>query len=132
MTTSPEKPMRPETELFVIDKDALIGSVRRAAGEGFRLVQISATRAGETMELTYSFDADFLLRHYRVILREGESIESVSAVYSAAFLYENEIHDLFGITVRDMSVNYKGTFYKLARRMPYSFAMKPKTAGARD
>ena len=68
--------------------------------------------------------------HYRVVLAPEEEITSISPVYSSAFLYENEIRDLFGVVFDNLSVDYQGEFYKLAVRVPYSFDRKPAAGSA--
>ena len=37
-----------------------------------------------------------------------------------ALLYENEMHDLFGINVKNMAIDYKGTFYRTAVKTPFN------------
>ena len=44
-------------------------------------------------------------------------------MYWNAFLYENELHDLFGLKIRNIKIDYQGTFYKVAK--PAAFAEKP-------
>jgi ech hydrogenase subunit D len=47
-------------------------------------------------------------------------IPSITKIYPCAFLYENEMHDLFGIRIKDINIDYKGTLYKLARPKPFN------------
>ena len=50
----------------------------------------------EHVELTYSFDRDSQLANLRLQLPAAEArVPSISSIYWCAFLYENEIHDLF-------------------------------------
>jgi ech hydrogenase subunit D len=51
---------------------------------------------------------------------EGAELPSISSFYWSAFLYENEIHDLFGVTVHGMAIDFHGAFYKLAVKTPYA------------
>jgi ech hydrogenase subunit D len=51
-----------------------------------------------------------------------EEVPSISVIYPNAFLYENEIHDLFGLITRNMSVDYRGTLYRTALKTPFSIA----------
>ena len=39
---------------------------------------------------------------------------------SGAFLYENEIHDLFGVVITHISIDYQGTLYRTAISTPFS------------
>jgi ech hydrogenase subunit D len=50
---------------------------------------------------------------------EDEEVISISDIFPPAFLYENEIHDLFGINIKMMNVDYKGNLYRLSQKTPY-------------
>ncbi len=41
-------------------------------------------------------------------------------IYPNAFLYENEIHDLFGVVVKNITIDYRGTLYRTAIKTPFS------------
>ena len=56
----------------------------------------------------------------RITAAPGEEIPSISAVYPNAFLYENEIHDLFGVIIRNINIDYGGTLYRTAIKTPFS------------
>ena len=100
---------------------------------GGRLVQILAvalpvSAAGETpvIELTYSFDKDGLLSHLRLTAAPGEKVPSISGVYFPAFLYENELHEQFGVDFEGMALDFKGSLYKTAVRVPFAVAAPVK------
>ena len=50
----------------------------------------------------------------------GDEVPSVSDFFGAAFLYENELRELFGINVTGIGVDLKGQLYKTATRVPFS------------
>jgi ech hydrogenase subunit D len=52
----------------------------------------------------------------------GETVPSIGLIYGNAFLYENEIHDLFGITIEHITVDFHGTLYQT--RIPAPFSVK--------
>lgn len=113
----------------------LIARAKELFSAGSRLVQISAVAlpvaaAGETpsAELTYSFDKDGALSHLRLTAAPGEKIASVSGVYFPAFLYENEIHEQFGVDFEGLVLDFKGTLYKTAVRVPFAVAAPVKKA----
>lgn len=96
---------------------------------GSRLVQILAVAlpvaaAGDTpsVELTYSFDKDGALRHLRLLAAPGDKVPSISGVYFPAFLYENELREQFGVDFEGMALDFKGTLYKTAVRVPFAVA----------
>ena len=41
-------------------------------------------------------------------------------IYPGAFLYENEIHDLFGVAITHIAIDYRGTLYRTALSTPFS------------
>ena len=50
---------------------------------------------------------------------------SISAIYWCAILYENEMHDLFNVQVSDLTVDFKGNFYKTAVKFPFGSTKPP-------
>lgn len=120
MSLSPERTFEP------ITVDTLTEKVRSLRQEGWRLVQISATRLPQDLQLTYSFDLESRLANYRLVLpAEGARIPSISSIYWCAFLYENELHDLFGLQVDGMAIDFKGNFYRTA--VKYAFGAPKAT-----
>ncbi|MCK7507946.1 MAG: NADH-quinone oxidoreductase subunit C [Desulfobacterales bacterium] len=57
---------------------------------------------------------------YRITVKQADEVPSISGVYLGAFIYENEIHDLYGIHVTGINIDFKGTFYKTAVKYPFS------------
>ena len=88
--------------------------------EGYRLVQIGCTTLANAYELNYSFDKEYRFRNLRITVTPDEEIPSISVIYPNAFLYENEIHDLFGVPIRNIAVDYRGTLYRTAIKTPFS------------
>ncbi len=128
--------MNRDQTLELISIDALLDKVRTMREKSARLVQISATRAQEQLELTYSFDLSGSLVSYRLHVPVAQAwVPSISSIYWCAFLYENEMHDLFNLQVDGMAVDFQGNLYKTA--VKYAFAgpgtptvAAPKTAPA--
>jgi ech hydrogenase subunit D len=107
----------------VVEEIPLAGLLERAQRmkeEGWRLAQACCTRLVADQEVNYSFDRDGRLRTLRVrVPMNDPELPSLSPFFASAFLYENEMHDLFGITVRGMSVDYKGHFFTTMVPTPY-------------
>jgi ech hydrogenase subunit D len=124
------KTRRPEMEsekiINEIEIGALIENVGIMKDAGARLVQICCVKEppakGEAVlfELHYTFDKGYRLTGYKIAVAPGTEIPSITAIYPCAFLYENEMHDLFGVRVTDINIDYKGKFYKLARQRPFN------------
>jgi ech hydrogenase subunit D len=120
-------------ELKTVEVGALVGAVSEMKNKGYRLVQISPTTLGG-FELNYSFDKDYSFTNIRVMVASDEVVvPSVSSIYPNAFLYENEIHDLFGIKISGISIDYKGNFYQTTIKHPFGSTkppVNPNAAGA--
>jgi ech hydrogenase subunit D len=112
-----------------IDIGKLIGSVERFLNEGYRLVQIGCTKAGDLYEINYSFDKDYHFENIRITVTQDTEIPSISGMYWNSFIYENEMHDLFGIQVRGMNIDFKGTLIRTAVKFPFSQPVVTVTKG---
>ncbi len=120
MSTGAEQTFETIPVGVLLDK---VGGLRQA---GYRLVQISATRLPEQVELTYSFDRDRQLTNLRLQLPAAEArVPSISSLYWCAFLYENELHDLFNLQVSGLAVDFHGHFYKTAVKFPFGTTQPP-------
>jgi ech hydrogenase subunit D len=103
-----------------IEVGQLIGCVERFRNKGYRLVQIGCTKAGDLYEINYSFDKDYHFENIRITVLQDAEIPSISGMYWNSFIYENEMHDLFGIQVRGMNIDFKGTLIRTAVKFPFS------------
>jgi len=103
-----------------IGKNDLVGMVAQFFAEGYRLVQIGCTTLQSAYELNYSFDRDYRFKNLRMTVAPDEEVPSISVIYPNAFLYENEIHDLFGLLVKDIAIDYRGALYRTAIKTPFS------------
>ncbi len=119
-----------EQEMIDISKGELIERVARLRSSGYRLVQICPTTQADGYEMNYSFDLDLRFINLRFTVVPGETLPSISLLYWNAFLYENEIHDLFGIPITNIAIDYRGTLYRT--RVPSPFALPEKPAGQED
>lgn len=103
-------------DLAVADVPAKAAELK---ADGWRMVQICGlTETGYT-ELIYSFDRDHTLNNYRVKVPFGTPVKSITPTYWAAFVYENEVHDLFDVEFEDSKLDYKGTFFRTGKPHPW-------------
>jgi ech hydrogenase subunit D len=94
--------------------------------QGYRLVQIGATRLPEDIELTYSFDRESRLTNLRFqVPAAGARLPSISGIFWCAFLYENELHDLFNVQVDGMAVDFHGHLYETTVKFPFGSTKAP-------
>ncbi|AGB01238.1 NADH-quinone oxidoreductase subunit C [Methanoregula formicica] len=116
--------MKQEQTIIPIDVGRLIGSVEQFRNEGYRLAQIGCTKVGDnSFEINYSFDKDYVLQNLRITVTAETEVPSITGMYWGAFVYENEMHDLFGIQVKGINIDFKGTFIKTAIRYPFGVSV---------
>jgi ech hydrogenase subunit D len=111
--------MKGQNKIIDIEAPELLKQVQDMKGNGFRLVQISCTRLNDIFELYYSFDKDYDFINIKLNITAEVEIPSISFIYQPAFLYENEIHDLFGIKINNISIDYNGGLYKMSVKTPF-------------
>lgn len=107
-------------EVVPVEKSDLVGIVAELFAEGYRLVQIGCSTLPNAYELSYSFDREYRFKNLRFTVAPGEEVPSISVIYPGAFLYENEIHDLFGVVITHIAIDYRGTLYRTALSTPFS------------
>jgi ech hydrogenase subunit D len=104
-----------EQKIIQVEASALVAKVQEYKDNGFRLVQIGVTKLADKLEINYSFDKDYKFENLRVTQPAAEpKLPSITGVYWGAFLYENEIHDLFGVDISGIAVDFKGGLYRTA------------------
>jgi ech hydrogenase subunit D len=122
--------MTEEQTTIIIETKELLGKVTDYFSDGFRLVQICAVKLQDNIELNYSFDKNYHFENLRLIIQPGDEIQSISRICWSAFIYENEIHDLYGIKIKNINIDYKGNFYRTGVKAAFSKlegAAVPKT-----
>ncbi len=110
-----------------MDGEAFLSRVARFREDGWRLSLINATAllpaeefADGAFDVSWSFAKGTDYEHLRERVLPGEEVPSIGALFPAAFLYENELRELFGIDVTGITVDLKGQLYKTATRVPFS------------
>ena len=110
-----------EQKTVPIELSQLLLKAAEMMKENYRLVQVSCLRKPEHFEINYTFDKALKYVNYRIQVPVNEAvIPSISGVYWCAFTYENEIHDLFGVKVNGINIDFKGTFYRTQIKTPFS------------
>jgi ech hydrogenase subunit D len=104
----------------MISPQELLADTLRLKNGGYRLVAITCTYTKEGMELSYSFDKNFELLTLRFVLHGEQEVESISVIYPYSFLYENEIKELFGVSIKDMAIDFEDSLYQIPIKTPYA------------
>lgn len=126
--------------------DELLPHVQALKGAGARFVQMHAERNVDdgTYRLVYTFinvraaqehiaqDGSYAIENLVVEgIDQYQEIPSISSYYPAVFPFENEAHDLFGLAITDMQVDFKGFFYQVSTAEPMS-VITPEVKAARE
>jgi ech hydrogenase subunit D len=104
--------------LKVIDPKDLLDVAMKHKEEGYRLVAITCTNK-EGMELSYSFDRSYDFITCRFVIELSVEIESITDLYPYAFLYENEIKELFGVKIKNIGLDFHNNLYQISVKTPF-------------
>lgn len=86
---------------------------------GWRLCQIHSVRIPDGYEVTYTLAKDYDLYNFKVVVGETEAIPSITPIFSCAWMYENEIVELFGVNIKNILRNYQKKLYKIHVETPF-------------
>lgn len=126
--------------------DELLPRVQALKGTGARFVQMHAERCVDdgSYRLVYTFidvraaqehiaqDGSYAIENLVVEgIDQYQEIPSISSYYPAVFPFENEAHDLFGLAITDMQIDFKGFFYQVSTAEPMS-VITPEVKAARE
>jgi ech hydrogenase subunit D len=120
-----------EQKIIPVQPEELCVKVTAYKNDGHRLIQIGCAKIDDTFEINYSFDKEYHFEDLKVTIPCADAkLPSISEVYWHAFLYENEIHDLFGIDVTNIALDYKGNFYRTTVAAPFASNSEAKEVKA--
>lgn len=98
--------------ILSVQPNQVVGESARFKAEGYRFVTLSyVEKNADQVEILYHFDRDFQMAHLRLTVDRKAAIPSITTVFLAAFLVENEIQDLYGLRVEGLPIDYHRTFY---------------------
>lgn len=102
---------------ILVDKEKIAEEANNLKLYNYRFVAMTCDKEGEEYELTYHFDLNYEMKHLKAMAKPGDTIKSISAIFPAAFLIENEYQDLFGFNFSDLTIDYRGNMF-LASNAP--------------
>lgn len=100
-----------------IPLDKLIDTCKERKNEGYRLAQLCPKlERDDSITLIYTFIKESEMINYKVsgIKKGVTEVPSVTELFIAAFVFENEAHDLFGVNVVGNLIDFQGKFYSFA------------------
>lgn len=108
------------TEFVDVPLGDLLTRVQTLKHEGMRFIQLCAEFPEGGIDLVYTFydETRGNALNLCVSLPENAEVPSIQGLYFAAFSYENEAHDLFGVNFINMKLDFGGHFFNLAETSP--------------
>ena len=110
----------PAQSFIPVIASELLNKVQDLKGAGYRLVQVCATKVNNEFQILYSFDKDYQLLNLKMTVNQDEELPSITGVYWSAFIYENEIKDLFGFNFKNLVLDYGGHFIVTSTPTPWN------------
>ena len=111
----------PEHVILEITPDELLANVMTLKNNKLRLSQICCAYSNEKLELSYSFadDNTYDYINLRIVMDKDTEICSITEFYPYAFLYENEMKELFGVNIMMLNMDYNSKLYRLKDETPF-------------
>ena len=111
----------PGNVLVEIEHGTLLGHVMAFKNQGLRLSQICCAYSNEKIELSYSFADDDTNEYIilRIVMDKDTEVCSITEFYPYAFLYENEMKELFGVNIQMINLDYNQKLYRLKDETPF-------------
>jgi len=98
--------------MTTVTPETVVAEVAKIKVDGYRLITMSCVDLDEEkVDLLYHFDKDLKEKHLRMTVAKKAPVPSISPVYFAAFLIENEIEDQFGLKFDGLVLDFGGTLY---------------------
>lgn len=108
-----------------VQLDELYSLAEKKKGEGARFVELHASTVDDGFVITYAFTSDEKTTdNYNVHVTKNDKVPAISPLFLAAFVFENETHDLFGIDIEGIAIDFKGNFYQVALDTPMAVETK--------
>jgi len=95
--------------------DQLLDTCKEYKEKGYRLDQLlPKLERDDSIALVYTFVKDDDIINFKIggIVKNETVVPSVTELYIAAFVFENEAHELYGVNIEGNVLDFKGNFYK--------------------
>ena len=120
------------TEFLPLNANEIVDVARTMKDKGYRYVQTLCVNCDGGVEVQYTYNLNNEYKIYTTDpIPEEVTIQSISDVYLEAFVFENEAHDLFGVKIEGMAIDFKGGFYHVAKSNPMTI-ISPEQKAAKE
>ncbi|MDO4442907.1 MAG: NADH-quinone oxidoreductase subunit C [Slackia sp.] len=122
-----------QTIFETIETNDLPALAQEKRDAGYRFVQMLCVNTEQGLDALYTFMKGDRLENYTIcgIDAETQTVPSVTEFFLSAFPFENEAHDLFGLNVTDIAIDFAGNFYRVAMDKPMT-VISPAQKAARE
>jgi hypothetical protein len=121
-----------ESAFVPLELDRLLEAAQEKKDDGWRFVQLLGVNTEQGVDLYYSFMKGSMLENLRIEgVARDQQVPSITGLFIAAFVFENETRELFGVDIRDIAIDFDGHFYDLAEPEPMTF-ISPEQQAARE
>lgn len=120
------------TEFIPLELSELRRQAAVMKADGWRFIQTHAVNTDAGIDLYYSFMKDGHALNYRVQgVTKDMPVPSITDLFLAAFVFENEARELFGVDMRDIALDFQGGMYAPAITEPMTI-ISPEQKAARE
>lgn len=121
-----------ETIFKPLELSELSATAEQMKAEGYRFVQTLCVNTDDGIDIQYSFIKDGVLENYMIKgVKKGTKVPSITNMFLAAFVFENEAHDLFGVEIENIAIDFEGNFYAVSEKEPMTI-ITPEKKAARE
>ncbi len=121
-----------ETEFRTIELDQLHREAGLMKVDGWRFMQTHAVNTDNGVDLYYSFMKGSQVVNLHIAgVQKNQPVPSITDLFLAAFVFENEARELFGVDMRDIAIDFAGTLYAPAESEPMTF-ISPEQKAAKE
>ena len=95
--------------------DQLLDTCKEYKEKGYRLDQLlPKLERDDTITMIYTFVMGEEIVNFKIggIIKNETVVPSVTELFIAAFVFENEAHELYGVNIEGNVLDFKGNFYK--------------------
>ncbi len=112
-----------------LERSAVHEDAASRQAQGWRYVQMLAVNNEDDVDVVYSYMKYGALDNVVIsALPKDAHLPSITDLYLEAFVCENEIHDLFGITFDGLAIDFLGNFYRVSTEFPMTITSPEKLA----
>lgn len=119
-----------------ITVDTLLDTCKDYKDKGYRLAQIHPVlKQDDTITMFYSFVKENEVINLKIenVIKGETVIPSVTSLFIACFVYENEAHDLFGVNIEGNLIDFQGSFYSFGEGVTAPMTViSPEQLAARE